>query len=86
MASRDAAEGSLLIHQDARIFLASIDADQHVTQELSRDRHAWLQVLRGTVSLNGVDLQTGDGAAVSDESILKVLATCHAEVMLFDLA
>lgn len=86
VASRDATEGSLLIHQDARIFLASIDAGQQVKHELNEGRHAWLQVLRGTVSLNGQDLQTSDGVAISDERSLEISATNDAEIMLFDLA
>ena len=86
VASRDATEGSLLIHQDTRIFLGSIDAGQQVTHEVINGRHAWLQVLRGTVSLNGNNLQTSDGAAVSDELSLKVHATSDAEIMLFDLS
>ena len=48
-------------------------------------RCAWLQVLRGSAQLNGVPLQTSDGAAVSDELSLTVLATEPCEVMLFDL-
>jgi quercetin 2,3-dioxygenase len=85
VASRDAAEDSLLIHQDARIFLASIDAGQLVTHVLNTDRYAWLQVLRGNVSLNGHDLNTSDGAAVGDETTLSIKATDNAEIMLFDL-
>jgi len=86
VASRDAADGSLLIHQDARIYLATVDAGQAVTATLAPDRHAWLQVLRGSVHLNGVALQTSDGVAVSDETKLEIQATTDAEVMLFDLA
>jgi quercetin 2,3-dioxygenase len=86
VASRDAAQGSLLIHQDARIYLASLDADQDLRHELDAGRHAWLQALRGSVSLNGTVLQTSDGAAVSDEHTLDIHATSNAEIMLFDLA
>ena len=86
VASPDAAEGSLLIHQDAKIFLSSMDAGKQVTHKLDAGRHAWLQVLRGQVALNGEALQTSDGAAVSDETALKIEATYDAEVMLFDLA
>jgi redox-sensitive bicupin YhaK (pirin superfamily) len=85
VASRDAGEGSLLIHQDARIYLATLDAGRGVTHDLAPGRHAWLQVLRGAVTLNGQPLQTSDGAAVSDESALNVVATAGAEIMLFDL-
>jgi redox-sensitive bicupin YhaK (pirin superfamily) len=86
VASRDAAEGSLRIHQDARIYLSSLDRGQSVSHTINAGRHAWLQVLRGAVSLNGQELQTGDGAAVSEESSLTIAADGDAEVMLFDLA
>ena len=86
VASPDAAEGSLLIHQDARIYLSSLDAGNQMTHELDAGRHAWLQVLRGQVALNGHALQTSDGAAVSNETALQIEASDDAEVMLFDLA
>ncbi len=85
VASRDAAEGSLLIHQDARIFLSSLDEGRRVNHSLEQGRHAWLQVLRGAVTLNGELLRTSDGAAVSDEETLEIVANHPAEVMLFDL-
>ncbi|MBI3863020.1 MAG: pirin family protein [Planctomycetia bacterium] len=86
VASRDAAQGSLLINQDAKIFLSGIDANAEVRHTISEGRHAWLQVLRGSVSLNGNDLHAGDGAAASDERELTISATSDAEIMLFDLA
>jgi redox-sensitive bicupin YhaK (pirin superfamily) len=86
VASRDAADGSLLIHQDARIFLATINEHAQVSHNLADSRHAWLQVLRGNVSVNGHDLKAGDGAAVSDKTQLTIQAQSNAEIMLFDLA
>jgi redox-sensitive bicupin YhaK (pirin superfamily) len=86
VASRDAAEGSLRIHQDARIYLSQFDAGNEVTHGLEPDRHAWLQVLRGDVTVNGQSLHTGDGAGISDETALSIAAHNDAEVMLFDLA
>lgn len=86
VASPDAAHGSLRIHQDARIFLSSLDAGKQLSHELPPGRHAWLQVLRGSVTLNGELLETSDGAAISDESQLAIHATSDAEVLLFDLA
>ncbi|MGE3315652.1 MAG: pirin family protein [Planctomycetaceae bacterium] len=85
VASSDAADGSLLIHQDARVYLATIDRGTSVAQTLPAGRHAWLQVLRGSVELNGTALETSDGAAVSEELNLSVHATSDAEVLLFDL-
>ena len=86
VASRDTADGSLLIQQDARIFLSQIDDGVQISHNLPEGRNAWLQVLRGSVSLNGDDLQTSDGAAVSEESLITIQATNDAEIMLFDLA
>jgi redox-sensitive bicupin YhaK (pirin superfamily) len=79
-------DGSLMIHQDARIFLSTLAADQEVQHELQPGRHAWVQVLRGTVEIDGQRLATSDGAAVSDETILTIHAAEPSEVMLFDLA
>ncbi len=86
VASRDAAQGSLLIQQDASIYLASLAAGRGLRHGLPTGRHAWLQVLRGSVTLNDQDLGTSDGAAVSDETSLTIQATSDAEILLFDLA
>lgn len=76
----------LRIHQDARILLGTLDDGVTVTHALADGRHGWLQVLRGTVSLNAIDLETSDGAAISETSSLEIRATSDAEVLLFDLA
>jgi redox-sensitive bicupin YhaK (pirin superfamily) len=86
VASPDGAEGSLPIEQDAQIFLANVAADQKLSYELSNSRHAWLQVLRGSVQLNDTKLAAGDGAAISDEPELSLTASSPSELMLFDLA
>jgi len=85
VASPDAQDGSLLIHQDARVFLSTLEMGQQARHELYPNRHAWLQVLRGAVELNGQLLHASDGAAVSGETKLSILAKEHSEVMLFDL-
>ncbi len=86
VASRDGAEGSLLIHADARIYLASLDGHQQLRHPLNVERHAWLQVLRGDITVNGAVLTAGDAAALSEERELTITAHSNAEVMLFDLA
>jgi quercetin 2,3-dioxygenase len=87
VASRDATDGSLRINQDARIFLATLDEDTEVRHELAPSRHAWLQVLRGSINVGNLELSAGDGVAISDESSLTARsATDGSEVMLFDLA
>jgi hypothetical protein len=85
-ASPDGRDGSLAIRQDARIYLATLDGGEELKYELPTARHAWLQVLRGGVTLNGQPMAEGDGAAVSQESSLAVRAEKPAEIMLFDLA
>ena len=85
VASPDASDGSLMIHQDARIYLAKLDDGKQITHEVKAGRHAWLQVLRGNVTLKGEELKTSDGAAISDEKHLEIVATASAEIMLFDL-
>jgi redox-sensitive bicupin YhaK (pirin superfamily) len=87
VASPDAADGSLLIHQDARIFLGTLDAGRKLLYSTTAERYAWLQVLRGRLSVNGVALDTSDGAAISGESELALSATLdsEAELLLFDL-
>ncbi|MCA9261683.1 MAG: pirin family protein [Planctomycetales bacterium] len=85
VASRDAGEESLLIHQDARIYLATLDRGRSVSHDLSPQRHAWLQVLRGNILFNGVALGAGDGAAASEENRLRMETQDGAEIMLFDL-
>ena len=86
VASPDGEDGSLTIHQDARIYLSKLDAGKTIEFTVPSGRHAWLQVLRGGVTLNGGAMQASDGAAVSDEATLSIAATSDAEIMLFDLA
>jgi redox-sensitive bicupin YhaK (pirin superfamily) len=85
VASPDGRDGSLTIHQDAQVFLSTLKTGERVSHSLRVGRHAWLQVLRGAVQVNGTVLSVGDGAAVSEEAVLTVTGTEAAEVMLFDL-
>ena len=64
VASPDGQDGSLTVQQDVRVFLSSLSEGQQVSHQLERGRFAWLQVLRGSVQLNGLDLSAGDGVAV----------------------
>jgi redox-sensitive bicupin YhaK (pirin superfamily) len=86
VASPDGAEGSLTIRQDAKVYLATLNPGGSISHRMPAGRHAWLQVLRGSVSANGTLLDTSDGLAVSDERSLTVVGERPAEVMLFDLA
>ena len=85
IAAGDGRDGAVRIHQDADLWVAQLTAGEQATHTLRPGRHAWLQMAGGTVSLNGVELQAGDAAAVSDEDRLEVKATDEAKVFLFDL-
>lgn len=86
VASPDGRDGSLLIHQDARIFLSDLTAGTEFTYSPPPGRHTWVQVLRGGVTVNHSDLETGDAAAISDETQIVFKASQAVEMMLFDLA
>lgn len=86
IASRDARNGSMRIHQDAILSLAALDAGTELLYPLSEGRHAWVQVIYGDVRINGNTLKTSDAAALSDEQAVEVRAMTDAEVMVFDLA
>ena len=76
----------LTIRQDANLYIARLDSGAKTTHTLSRGRHAWIQVAKGSIRLNGQGLNAGDGAAVSDETQIRVEATEPSEALLFDLA
>ena len=88
LASPDGADGSIAIRQDARLLAGTLAPGEHVTLQLHDGRHAWLQVARGAVEVNGSALAAGDGLAASDESRLEISTRgeAPAEVLAFDLA
>jgi redox-sensitive bicupin YhaK (pirin superfamily) len=86
IASPVGGNGSLKIHQDVKLYSAIIGAGEKIEFELEKDRHAWVQVARGTVDLNGNQLKQGDGAGVSKETDLTISAEENSEILLFDLA
>ncbi len=86
VASPAGTDGSLTIQQDARLYLASLAAGQTISHDIGAGRGAWLQVLKGEVSLRGEKLAAGDGVAITEESALAVQAAAPAELLLFDLA
>ena len=79
-------EAPVTIHQDANLFIARLGERQEAKLDLKADRHAWVQVARGGVVVNGNDLNAGDGAAISKEDEIRVKAKDASEVLLFDLA
>lgn len=84
--SPDGADGSLAIHQDARIYASLPSAGSTISHALAPGRGAWVQVVRGEVGVNGQTLRAGDGAAIEDEALVRIDAKQDSELLLFDLA
>jgi redox-sensitive bicupin YhaK (pirin superfamily) len=86
LAAKNPSNGAVKIHQDASLFTSVIDPGNTVTHEIASGRHAWVQVTRGSVSVNGAKLKAGDGAAIADEKKLTIAANGEdSEILLFDL-
>jgi quercetin 2,3-dioxygenase len=86
IASHDGRDGSVRIHQDVSLYVSILEPGQQVEHPLRAGRHAWLQVARGSLLLNGETLSQGDGAAVSGETKLVIKGREGSEILLFDLA
>ncbi len=84
--SHDGREGSVTIHQDVDLYAALLDGEESATLALRPGHHAWVQVARGWVHVNGTLLKAGDGAALTDEEAVTLDRADEAEVLVFDLA
>ena len=85
IASKTGRDGSMEIHQDADLLLGKLEAGQSVKHPLAKDRHAWIHVAEGEVSVNGTKLAGGDAVALSEEKQVEISATKPSQVLLFDL-
>jgi redox-sensitive bicupin YhaK (pirin superfamily) len=87
VASPNGGEGTLKIHQDARVLIGQAPKGEEVGYELGPGRRAWVHVIRGAASVNGHSLLAGDAAAVTGEPALAIRGeNADAEVLLFDVA
>ena len=86
VASPNGDQGSVTIHQDVRMYAALLQDDESVTHELAEGRHAWLQIVRGNVVVEGVELGEGDGASFSETPLITIRSDGASELILFDLA
>jgi hypothetical protein len=86
VAAKDGREGAVTVHQDVDLYAAVLKAGDRLYHTLQPQRHAWVQVARGAITLNGLPLDTSDGAAISNETEVVIEATKEAEILLFDLA
>ncbi len=86
IASRNADEDSIAVHQDVSLYASILQQNDEVLHEITHGRHAWIQIVKGSLEVNGELLETSDGAAISDESLLKIKASGNeTEFLLFDL-
>src|SRR6266702_2463893 len=83
LVSPDGRDGSLKIRQDNELYASLLRKDETVRHDLKPDRHAYVQVARGSVTLNGNQLDEGDGAAISQEKAVELTGVKDAEVLLF---
>ncbi len=86
VASPDGRDGSVKIRQENELYATVLGAGESVRHALKPERHAYVQVARGSVKLNGTQLDAGDGAAISAEKAVELTGVDNAEVLLFDLA
>jgi redox-sensitive bicupin YhaK (pirin superfamily) len=86
VAAPDGRDGSVTIHTDAVVYAGVFATGEASALPLSRGRHAWVQVARGSVRVNGKDLVAGDGAAIAEEPLVSVEGVgSDSEVLVFDL-
>jgi len=86
IASPDGVFNSLTIHQDVVIMAAKLAQGEQISHVLQGGRKAWLQMVQGSVVVNGLTVHVGDGVAISDEEKVEIAAQEEAEFLLFDLA
>jgi redox-sensitive bicupin YhaK (pirin superfamily) len=86
LVSADGIDGSMKIHQDARLYSGLFDGAESAALDLAAGRRAWVHVARGSVLVNGTELSAGDAAAITDESRVELSGGKNAEVLVFDLA
>jgi redox-sensitive bicupin YhaK (pirin superfamily) len=86
IASPDAEQDSVVLNQDAKVYAGKLEPGASVRQEIAEGRHAWVQVARGEIDLNGTMLRAGDGAAITGEPELRIATNGQgSELLLFDL-
>ena len=86
IASRDGRDGSVTIHQDAAVLAGILGAGTTIGHDLAEGRAAWIQVVRGKLTIDGQEIAEGDGAAIEDQGAFTLTAIDESEVIVFDLA
>lgn len=86
LASYDGEDDSLRVQADARVYAGIFDAGAQVRHTMREFRYAWVQVVRGTLSVNGSTLKRGDGLALNEVEQLEFSFTRDSEILVFELA
>lgn len=85
IASPDQADGSVLIHQDARVYAGLFDGSENVTLDVDKGRRVYVHVARGSLKVNDTELKAGDALKATDVTTVKIDGGREAEVLVFDL-
>ena len=85
LVSPDSRDTSVSIHRDVSLFLGLMKKGQTLTHNLQQNRHAWLQMISGSLNAGGVDLKPGDGLAITEEKALELQSHESSSFLLFDL-
>ena len=88
IAAKDQQDGALKINQEVRLYASLLEPGKSVSSDVAKGRYGWIQVVNGSVTVNGKELKKGDGAAIAEESKLEITSAgdATAEFLLFDLA
>ena len=84
--SRDGRDGSLTIHQDLNLYSIDLDEGVETELEISEARQGFLQIVRGSVEMDGVELVAGDAVSMQDQAPLSIRAIQDSELLFFDMA
>jgi len=85
VASPDGADGSVTIHQDARVYAGLFDGAERASHALAPDRKAYLHLARGRLTVNGTPLEAGDAVKMTGVAEIMLQQGAEAEALLFDL-
>jgi redox-sensitive bicupin YhaK (pirin superfamily) len=85
VASPSGRDGSIGINQDVNVYLARLNSGEAVRHSLPPQRHGWIQIAEGEVTLDGEILKPGDAVALSEESGFELRASQTAQVLIFEL-
>ena len=85
LVSEDGRDESITINQDVNMYLLDLNAKDNFNHEISQNRKIWIQIARGAVNINNIDLFQGDGLTIEQEKLLDFVAERDSEILIFDM-